>query len=195
MSAEKEPKEEKQSKPVSTIGYVRLISAIFAGIFIRGVASAGGDYSAAVKLPISSTSLTLMLFGGFGWAYSELQARRLEKKAASASGSRKTPKEVHSLSLVGGIMGIGVAILGTVVVTLTYGFFVATYNVGGALGTSTLTGQINATAYNSMAYIGSFFGTTDSAIPLLTLIPLLLVAAITIYFVVAGVGGFSEAGV
>src|SRR5487761_2480974 len=103
MSEEKQPTKGEPFKP-NDAAYARTMQAIAAGVFILGFALAGSDASIAVKLPISSGSITLMLFGGITALYCEVVARGAERKASRASSSG--PKEAKVAGVMGAVGGV-----------------------------------------------------------------------------------------
>lgn len=91
-------------------------------------------------------------------------------------------------SILGALLGLLVVIIGVVVILMVYGFFIATYSGSGGLNSSLY--SINNTVVNSTAgAINNFFGTTNSVLPLLSLVPLVIVASVIIYLIVSGFGG------
>ena len=99
-------------------------------------------------------------------------------------------------SVLGAVLGLLVVVIGTVICLLVYGFFVATYNVSGGLN-STLTGGTSGANNASSpvaAVINNFFGTTNSTLPLLSLIPLIIIAGVVIFLIVNGFGGAGKSG-
>ena len=168
MMAESKTPTPSTALPTSnTVAYIRLAQALLVGVFILGLALSGGDYSAAVKLPISSSSLTLMVFGGIGALYSEVVARRAERKAASSGPSGKSVflgniAALCAILSVSMVLIIGYTMLGTFMNVTPY-------------GSSGFVSEQNATIVNSL-----YLASTASGLPLVGLLVLVVAACLVI---------------
>ena len=70
---------EKKEEKKNVIAYIRVGQALCLGIFTLGISMMFGDIAGAIKLPISTLSITTTLFGGIGAIITEVFARKAKQ--------------------------------------------------------------------------------------------------------------------